>query len=123
MQEVNKPFPNVTLSDSNDAIGKFSTVLLKVHKLMSGLTFNFSFLALDHALKLFHLAREANLTPQVIELLENDEGLFLDFTRGESYFAFELYNDGDIISLRKNGTQNSTVQEFNAIHDVIAHLA
>lgn len=118
MVQVKVPRNDVRSTDTLTSAPKRAVFLIKLSKLTSGLNWHFSDVAFDNALLVFTKAAKAKLKPLVIDNLEDDQGIFLDFTQPNAYYAFELYNDGEIIVTKKLGDQDSMVSTINSVESI-----
>lgn len=75
------------------------------------LSVNFEdFDAMLNAVKIVNTATQNNAIPRTIEPLIEDEGLFIDFVLGQTYLAFEIHADGDIVMIKEtNGVHSPAV--------------
>lgn len=113
MLTVKVPRSGVSYTDTESKPSRRSSTLFMLNKLTTGLNWDFSTVAFENAIFLFKMATKAQLRPLVIDNLEGDEGVFMDFTKGHNYYAFELFNDGEIVMTSKVGDQDSVVAAIN----------
>jgi hypothetical protein len=85
------------------------------HKILSYLSHhNLSSQAMSNAINVMKSASESGVNPKVVQTLdEGGGGIFVDFVKGSNYFAFELYNDGEIIFTKKSAGSQSQINELN----------
>lgn len=115
---INVPKANLNTSDTNKSASKRALFLIKLASMTHHLRWHFTEVAFDNALSVFTVAMKAHMNPLVVENLENDEGVFIDFTSEGLYYAFELYNDGEIILTKKIGDQNAVVDTVDSIEQI-----
>ena len=60
--------------------------------------------SINHAQHALRMLRHHRIFPEMVNP-SSDEGIVFEFFRGDRYYLFEFYNDGDIVFLRREGDE------------------
>ncbi len=78
--------------------------------------------SINRALQALQILRNHRVFPEMVNP-SSDEGIVFEFFRGDRYYLFEFYNDGDLIFLRRlGGVRNVEEITVNDIEEKILEI-